>query len=155
MEGHGDRGRRERIKFLKTKMEGNFSNRAEERERGELSRGGGNFRWEGSLLSRRDGGVLQSAAGVGWRDLRWVLSRLGGLFSVRQGRWGGVPSAGGAAGGMMLQATAEVPLPAGRRSKWQWGYQSHEEGGRKMNCWVRREPTGSSGSLVEPLVQMV
>ena len=29
---------------------------------------------------------------------------------MRRGRWGGVPNAGGAVGGMMLQATVEVPI---------------------------------------------
>ena len=29
---------------------------------------------------------------------------------MRRGRWGGVPSIGGTASGMMLQATVEVPI---------------------------------------------
>ena len=65
---------------------------------------------EGNFSNRggreRERGVLQSAVG------------------------GGVPSAGGAASGMMLQATVEVPLSAGQRSRWQCWYQSHGERGK-------------------------
>ena len=92
-------------------MEGNFSNcKEKKRERDELSRGGRTS--SRRALCRRGGkGEFSSPPpGVGWRDLRWVLPRLGGLFRVQRGRWGGVPSIGGTASGMMLQATVEVPI---------------------------------------------
>ena len=64
--------------------------------------------------------------GVGDRNLGILGARLGsGVrcyrgwegFSARGGgRWSGVPSVGGAADGMMLQATMEVSLTVGRRS---------------------------------------
>ena len=106
-----------------------------------------------------------TSGGLATRICDVLGARLGGGARCCQGgegflahggeRWGRVPSAGGAAGGMMLQTTVEVPLLVRRRSKWQWGYQSHGEGGRKMNCLVWREPAGLSDSSVGPSVQMV
>ena len=72
-------------------------------------------------------------------------------FSAHGG-WGGV---GFPTPGVLWRDDALGDKAAKGHSKWQWGYQSHREGGRKMNYWVRRESTGSSGSPVKPPVQTV
>ena len=126
-------GERERIKFLKIKMEDKaFQSLGErgkrEREVGELLvgglfvvTGGG----ESFPVRRREWGdrALHAAGGgLATRICSVLGARLGVGIGCCRG-WegflarGGVPSAGGVSHRMMLQATGEVPLPARRHSR--------------------------------------
>ena len=162
-------GERERIKFLKIKMEDKAFQSLGERGKRERKVGGTS---SGRALCRHEGrGKFSSQSSrVGWQGFAGggglatrICSVLGARLGVGTGccrGWegflarGGVPSAGGVSRWMMLQAIGEVPLPARRHSRWQWGYQSHGEGERKMNCWVRRESANLFDSPVGPPIQM-
>ena len=122
---------------------GGFFAGERERERGNFLGMGGTSNER--VLCPRWGGKSFPVCRWGWGDKICTRCCRGWEdFSVR----GGVPNARGAADGMMLQATMrlddalgdmEVPIA--------WG--------RKMNCWVQREPTGLSDSPIELPVQTI
>ena len=139
-------------------MEGNFSNcKGEKRERDELSRGGGNFQWEGSLLSWGRGEF--SNPPPRWGDGICIRCCRGweGFSACDGGGGAGFPASGvlltddapGYSGGTVahqttLQVTVGVPVT------WEKGKENEMLGLKGTDRFVRFVglTTGSNGSIL-------
>ena len=142
--------REKKLNFKKLKCKATFPVVGRERERGAFQ-GWGEL-LVGGLFAVVGGGGSFIVRRRGWGDGICVGCCWGWEGFLAHGGWGGV---GFPTPGVLWRDDALGDKAAKGHSKWQWGYQSHREGGRKMNYWVRRESTGSFGSPVEPPVQTV